>query len=227
MTLDAAADRVRALIDEIVGDAEPRDDTLDPALLCPAQPDPLLIQGGESLTTLALALGLFDAFTQRGGSAWSRARVAQLKSHVDARFDAGERAHVRAEIERVLRWLSESRDGIRRPDPGDDEPFSYPLEARRVLALDALASDRDLLLEFIDVDATRWHQVRCRPERLDDDDAVIVGRRVPDGDVLRLPLTRVRWLVVVARLGDLPTPRPLADVHRFPVRLRSVDPDDE
>jgi len=211
-----------------------RDDLTELKLARPSAAHPLLVQSADSLLTLGVAVELLAAIGARRGVSLPASSLEVIRSQIRRRFSKSEMAHVEEEVLHILIWLeavlSEAGEA-REPEP---EPAST--KTVQALAREAIEDQADLYLELFDTDDGRLKRIRLRPERLvehlDDPTAklqaeqgsFVVGRHVPLGYRMTLPLEAVRWVMVVRRFSDLPIERELAPVLPF---RAGAKPDDE
>ena len=209
-----------------------RDDLTELKLARPSAAHPLLVQSADSLLTLGVAVELLAAIGPRRGVSLPASSLEVIRSQIRRRFSKSEMAHVEEEVLHILIWLEavlSEAGAAREPEP---EPASTKIV--QTLVREAIADQADLYLELLD--DGRLKRIRLRPERLvehlDDPTAqlqaeqgsFVVGRHVPLGYRMTLPLEAVRWVMVVRRSSDLPIERELAPVLPF---RAGAKPDDE
>jgi len=209
-----------------------RDDLTELKLARPSAAHPLLVQSADSLLTLGVAVELLAAIGARRGVSLPASSLEVIRSQIRRRFSKSEMAHVEEEVLHILIWLEavlSEAGAAREPEP---EPASTKIV--QTLVREAIADQADLYLELLD--DGRLKRIRLRPERLvehlDDPTAqlqaeqgsFVVGRHVPLGYRMTLPLEAVRWVMVVRRFSDLPIERELAPVLPF---RAGAKPDDE
>ena len=209
-----------------------RDDLTELKLARPSAAHPLLVQSADSLLTLGVAVELLAAIGPRRGVSLPASSLEVIRSQIRRRFSKSEMAHVEEEVLHILIWLEavlSEAGAAREPEP---EPASTKIV--QTLVREAIADQADLYLELLD--DGRLKRIRLRPERLvehlDDPTAqlqaeqgsFVVGRHVPLGYRMTLPLEAVRWVMVVRRFSDLPIERELAPVLPF---RAGAKPDDE
>lgn len=223
---------LQAIIDALFSKSGLRDDLTDLALAKPSQPNPLLVQNAEGILTLALAVELLAATGARRGMSLPSSVLESVRSQIRTRFSKSELAHVEEEVLHILIWLERV---ISEPDvesDADERPSTETLEA---LTREAIETQADLFLEQLDEEDGRLKRIRLRPERLTEEPmeltemqgeerVCVVGRRVPHGFRMTIPLEAMRWMMVVRRFSDLPVEGELAPVLAFP---RFSGPKDE
>ncbi len=201
----------------LFGRAKRRGDARALAHAKPSSPRPLLVQDGQEILQVAVANGLLLALAERGGSSASVAGLAGMQRKLWRSFEPSEQAFVEEEILRVLIWLEESLRGEQVDASPEDGWPSFVLGSRPALIASAMADEKDLYLSFLETAIGRYRQVRVRPERLLEaaaEPTALVARELPQGTWLEVPLRRIRWLMVIARWGDVPAER-LAEVLPF------------
>lgn len=236
VSLHLMSDRLDQLLEQLLGHARPRTDGLDEKLMLPHQPEPWLVQRPETLLTLALGVELIAALKRHGGTSLSQSLIDEVRQRLRQRFDRNRWRHLEEELVHVITWLEHAlTTGGEAVAAGEDPALlSFDPEPRRLLALEAIDRVQDLYLEVLDLAALRYRRLRVRPEFIDARPptlgeasdapvACLVGARVPEGDTVALPLARIRWVMAVKRLSDLPDEPRMGDVVRFPTRLRERD----
>lgn len=243
------SERLEQLLERLLGHARPRTDTLDEKLVLPHQPEPWLVQRGDTLLTLTLAVELLAALERHGATSLRRSMIDEVRLRLRARFDRNRWHHLEEELVGLITWLEHALTTSAAALTPDDDDHHHHLrfdpEPRRLLAREALERHQDLYLELLDLDAMRYRRIRLRPQTLErrpptltaqpdehDQDTAptepldcLVGARIPEGDVVAVPLERIRWIMAVKRLSELPPGPRLAEVVKLPTRPRSDDQD--
>lgn len=198
---------------QLLAGAQPRTDHDQIPLAQPANPQPLLVQGGEGIVAVSLALELLDLIAAHGGTALPRHAILPWRDVLRERLEDRHRAHLEEELLRTLSWLHDTF--TRGPDKPEEEPLD--LAARTAMIEEARERDRDLFIGYIDPESQRVQRFRIRPLHIETHDEIpmLIAHRVPGGDELSLPLAQMRWMLLAHRFQPLETPQ-LADILSFP-----------
>lgn len=201
--------------------AQPRLDKDQIALATPPEPAPLLVQGGEAMVALALAVELLDRVVAAGGTHLPRHITLALRDVLRERFEERHHAHLEEELLRVLSWLKDTFSRTPDVDLSPDQVFN--IEARKQMIDEAVSHDRDLFIGYLDPKQAHVQRFRVRPIGMEthEERVLMIASRVPGGDELSLPLEHIRWMLQAQRFHPLDEPE-LAPILAFPPKKKGT-----